>query len=64
MVILKLGQVVDVAVDDDVQVLRRLVGGDLRRGEDLRHGCGATGPIYALPSKLNVRIDDTLEEIP
>lgn len=38
VVFLELGHIVDVAVDDDVQVLRRLVGGDVRRGEGLGHG--------------------------
>lgn len=38
VVLLELGHIVDVAVDDDVQVLRRLVGGDVRRAEGLGHG--------------------------
>lgn len=37
VVLLELGYIVNVAVDDDVQVLRRLVGGNVRRGEGLGH---------------------------
>lgn len=38
MLIDKLGDVVDLVVDDQVQVFFGVVGGDLLEGEFLRHG--------------------------
>jgi hypothetical protein len=38
MIVLELGQVVHILVDDDVQVVGLVVGGNVGSGEALRHG--------------------------
>jgi hypothetical protein len=38
MVVLELGQVVYIFIDDDVQVVGLVVGGNVGSGEALRHG--------------------------
>jgi hypothetical protein len=42
MLIDKLGDVVDLVVDDEVQVFLGVVAGDLLEGEFLRHGGGGS----------------------
>ena len=64
MLILKLGQVIDILVDNDVQVVSLVVGGHVGRGECFRHFVGRVYlEFYIEISNLVIQSKNTSKQL-